>query len=159
NLPAGQQTLRIMTSAANGGWNLNWIEFEAMQSAPNEPPVANAGADTTITLPVSAISISGSGSDPDGNIVSYLWSMVSGPSNLTFSNKNAASTQLSGFVEGVYKVRLQVTDNDGATATDDRTITVNPAPAPTPPPPPPPPTSIKIEAEDYVAMSGIQTEN
>jgi endoglucanase len=36
NLPAGQQTLRIYTSNAAGGWNINWWEIVGGQSAP--PP-------------------------------------------------------------------------------------------------------------------------
>jgi len=32
NLPAGTQTLRIQTTAANGGWNLNWWEISCAEN-------------------------------------------------------------------------------------------------------------------------------
>jgi hypothetical protein len=67
--------------------------------------------------------LSGSGSDPDGTIVSYAWSKVSGiGGNIT--SPNSASTTVNGLVVGTYIFRLTVTDNKGATATDDVTITV-----------------------------------
>jgi endoglucanase len=33
NLPAGQQTLRIVSTAANGGWNINWWEIASNTAA------------------------------------------------------------------------------------------------------------------------------
>jgi hypothetical protein len=38
---------------------------------PNQPPVANAGADKVITPPINSITVSGSGTDSDGTIVTY----------------------------------------------------------------------------------------
>ena len=35
---------------------------------PNQPPVADAGLDQTITLPVNTVTLSGSGSDADGTL-------------------------------------------------------------------------------------------
>lgn len=39
----------------------------------NQPPVVNAGSPQTITLPVSFVTLSGSATDADGTITSYLW--------------------------------------------------------------------------------------
>lgn len=44
SLPAGQQTLRIYTSQANGGWNINWWEINS----------GTAGAASTGTAEISA---------------------------------------------------------------------------------------------------------
>ncbi|MFL5772284.1 MAG: carbohydrate-binding protein, partial [Flavisolibacter sp.] len=158
SLPAGQQTLRIYTSQANGGWNLNWIEFKP-QGGPvelpppgNQLPVANAGNPQTITLPASSVSLTGTGSDADGTIAGYSWTQLSGPNTASITSSNSASTGVSGLVQGTYVFRLTVTDNQNATGISDVTITVNAAP-------PPPSSSIRIEAENYSAMSGIQTES
>src|SRR5205823_4385723 len=44
-------------------------------------PVAKAGNDTTITLPRYDLNLDGSASfDPNGTILSYKWSKISGPS-------------------------------------------------------------------------------
>jgi poly(3-hydroxybutyrate) depolymerase len=92
---------------------------------PNIPPVANAGNDTTITLPNSGLQLSGAASsDPDGGIVSYSWSTVSGPSGLTIVNATSVTPTIVGLVPGNYVIRLTVTDNAGATGTDDVTIHV-----------------------------------
>ena len=96
--------------------------------APNKLPIAQAGSDVTITLPVNNITLSGNGTDADGTIVSYSWSKVSGPSNYNIVNPGSAVTNVSGLVSGVYQFQLKVTDNEGATATDIITVKVNPVP-------------------------------
>lgn len=96
--------------------------------APNQPPVANAGADLTITLPVNNVTLNGAATDVDGSIVTYQWTKVSGPATFTIASPSTAQTAVNGLVQGIYVFRLTVTDNNGASATDDITVTVNPAP-------------------------------
>ncbi|HET7116867.1 MAG TPA: hypothetical protein VFI29_10275, partial [Hanamia sp.] len=91
----------------------------------NQSPTANAGSNQTITLPTNSVSLSGSGSDADGTISSYLWSKISGPSQGTISNPNSSSTNVSGLVQGVYQFQLTVTDNKGATGKSTMQVTVN----------------------------------
>ena len=93
----------------------------------NTPPVASAGTDQTITLPTAAAQLSGSGSDADGSITSYTWSKISGPAQFTMSTTSAARTSLTNLAQGSYTFRLTVTDNQGATASDDINIVVNAA--------------------------------
>ncbi|HYG02622.1 MAG TPA: PHB depolymerase family esterase [Chryseosolibacter sp.] len=83
----------------------------------NHPPVASAGADRNLTLPVNAITLSGSASDKDGNIQSYLWSKYSGP-NLKLTNNSSRTPTLSGFNAGTYVIKLQVKDNHGTSGYD-----------------------------------------
>ena len=91
----------------------------------NAAPVANAGSDLFITLPTNTVTLNGSNStDSDGNIATYKWTKVSGPASGTLANSNAASTGVSGLLQGTYVFRLTTTDNDGATDTDDVTVTV-----------------------------------
>ncbi|HET6996033.1 MAG TPA: PKD domain-containing protein [Chitinophagaceae bacterium] len=99
------------------------ITVNSTPPPPNQPPTANAGPDQTITLPTLSATLTGSGSDPDGSIVSYSWSKVSGIGGI-ITSPNTASTTVTGLVVGTYIFRLTVTDNTGATATDDVTITV-----------------------------------
>ncbi|MFD3004065.1 PA14 domain-containing protein, partial [Pontibacter toksunensis] len=93
----------------------------------NQPPVANAGPDKTITLPTNSLQLSGSGTDSDGTIIGYSWSQVSGPSTAAFSSKTVASPTVGSLLEGTYVFRLTVQDNGGLTASDDATVTVQPA--------------------------------
>ncbi|WP_127131912.1 PKD domain-containing protein [Pseudoflavitalea rhizosphaerae] len=94
----------------------------------NQNPVARAGNDITIKAPANSVTLNGStSSDPDGSITAYNWTKVSGPTAGTIAAPNSSSTAVSGLTEGTYVFRLKVTDNKGATATDDITVTVNKA--------------------------------
>jgi len=90
----------------------------------NQPPVANAGFDQTITFPTDSVELSGSGTDADGTIVSYSWSKVSGPSSFNIINSNIAVTKVKNLVEGVYEFELKVTDDHGLSEKDKVVVTV-----------------------------------
>lgn len=101
-------------------WNNKYdggaYEFQGT-GTPQKPPVAVVKADKKVQLPLSSILADGSGSfDPDGSIVKYEWSQVSGPAKASFNTPNAARTTISGLVEGKYVFQLVVTDDKYATA-------------------------------------------
>lgn len=94
----------------------------------NQSPTANAGADQSADE-ASTVTLNGSGSsDSDGSIASYDWQQVSGPTASINNNSSAtASLTAPGVSEPTQVViRLTVTDDRDATASDDVTITVNP---------------------------------
>ena len=91
----------------------------------NQPPISNAGADQTITLPTNIVNLDGSGStDPDNNITSYKWTKISGPS-FNITNADAIQTQVNNLVQGIYQFELKVTDAGGLLAKDTVSIIVN----------------------------------
>jgi hypothetical protein len=96
-------------------------------------PSANAGSDQTITLPTNSVTLTGSGSESNGTIVSYAWTQLNGPATSIISSPGNASTAVSGLIRGVYRFQLTVTDNSGVTASDVVTVTVNPTPVVTGP--------------------------
>jgi hypothetical protein len=100
----------------------------------NNVPVVSAGADKTITLPVSSVQLNGSASDPGGSIASYAWTKTAGPTQFTFSSTSVAVPTVSNLVAGTYTFRLTVTDNQGATSSDNVNVIVNPAPTTNTPP-------------------------
>lgn len=85
------------------------------------PPTANAGSDQTITT--RSVYLSGSGTDSDGSITGYSWSEVSGGSYL-INDPTIFNPTISGLSEGTYIFRLTVTDNQGATGSDDVQVKV-----------------------------------
>lgn len=94
----------------------------------NKAPVANAGTDITITLPVNSTTVHGTGSDADGKIAGYKWTQVSGPSTASISSSAAATTDFNQLTTaGTYVFRLTVTDDDGATGTDNINVIVKAA--------------------------------
>src|SRR5215203_1037746 len=147
-LSAGTQTIRVQSSSSQG-WNINWLEIVGGSSGGNQSPTVNAGGDQTITLPVNSVQLSGSAGDGDGFIASYSWSKLSGPSEGSISNASIANPTVNGLAQGSYTFRLTVTDNGGASASDDVVVIVNPSSTT---------GSSRIEAESFTAMSGVQTE-
>jgi hypothetical protein len=102
---------------------------QAITPAPsgNKPPVANAGSDQTITLPINAVTLDGSKStDPDNNITSYAWTKLSGPSSFIIANANAVQIQVTNLTQGVYEFELKVTDAGGLFSKDTMQVTVKP---------------------------------
>ncbi|UOQ68635.1 malectin [Hymenobacter volaticus] len=130
NVTDGQLTLAFAPGASGADEpKVSAIEVLTSGSTGNQPPVANAGPDKTITLPTNSTSLTGSGTDTDGSVASYTWAQVSGPNNATFSSKTVATPTISGLVAGPYVFSLVVTDNAGATsAADQVAVTVNSAP-------------------------------
>jgi len=97
-------------------------------NAANTAPIANAGSNQTIQLPVSSVTLSGSGAGTNGaTISSYAWTQTSGPNTASITSAGNASTGVSGLLQGTYVFTLTVTDNHGLTDNASVTITVNPA--------------------------------
>lgn len=90
----------------------------------NKPPVARAGSDVTITLPVNSVILDGSSStDPENKINTYGWRKVFGPSCL-IKNPSLAITEVTGMSEGFFVFELRVVDDKGAFSADRVTVTV-----------------------------------
>lgn len=95
----------------------------------NKPPIANAGRDTTMTLPKESTVLDGSTSiDPDGTITSYKWVKIEGPASSNIVKPDSAKTIVKVLAAGFYQFELTVTDNGGLTAKDTVQISVLPAP-------------------------------
>ncbi|HRV93655.1 MAG TPA: PKD domain-containing protein, partial [Anaerolineae bacterium] len=87
------------------------------------PPTANAGGPYTANEG-SAVSFTGSGSDPDGDPITYSWNFGDGSSG---SGSNPTHTYVDN---GTYVATLTVTDDRGGVTTSQATVTINNA-APT----------------------------
>ena len=133
-LEEGKYTFRLVVTDNGGltGDDTIQVTVQAADPAPNQKPVAKAGNDITIKLPVNYTRLNGSASsDPDGNIVSYKWTKLTGPAAYTIAKPDSAATDLTGLEEGKYTFRLVVTDNGGLTDDDTVQVTVQAAdPAP-----------------------------
>jgi PKD repeat protein len=122
---AGTYLLRL---TANDTSLTNFDELTVTVTPQNQAPVVNAGTDLTLTMPHTA-ALNGNATDdglPTGNSLSFQWSKVSGPGNVTFANAAQMATTASFSTTGVYVLRL--TASDGVlSATDDVQISVHPA--------------------------------
>jgi dienelactone hydrolase len=95
------------------------MSYNNIYNAGNKIPVANAGSDKSLSL--TGGTVTGSGSDADGSIVSYQWTKISGPA-ITMSNTTSATMSLTNLTSGDYLFRLQVKDNNGNTDSDYVTV-------------------------------------
>lgn len=99
-------------------------------TATNHPPVANAGSDQTMPRHV-LVTLDGSGStDPDGDAISYAWSLIVPPgSSATLSDSTALYPSFMVDVHGDYVATLTVNDALVSSAADSVTVsTFNTAP-------------------------------
>jgi gliding motility-associated-like protein len=125
NLLEGNYTFRL-TVTDNGGLTASDdVDVTVLPAAVNQVPVANAGPNINLTLPLNSTTLLGSGSDPDGSIASYAWTKVTGPA-ATLANANTPTLTVTDLVAGLYTFRLTVVDDKGATDIDDVDVTVNP---------------------------------
>lgn len=115
--------LRLQVTDNNGGIGTDDVTVTVASSG-NQNPVANAGPDQDLDFGSTTVNLVGSGTDPDGTITGYSWSLVSGPNTPSINTPNAQNTAVTGLMGGVYVFRLTVTDNSGGTATDDVRIRV-----------------------------------
>ena len=131
NLVQGVYQFELKVTDAGGLFSKDTILVIVNAATPNNiPPVAKAGNDSTIQsnqtscAPISvALTLNGSNSfDPDGNIVSYLWT---GPGII--ANPNSVATTVTGAFQGTVSFILKVTDNNGAVNSDTVQISIIPA--------------------------------
>ncbi|MBI1767427.1 MAG: hypothetical protein HYR67_03520 [Bacteroidetes bacterium] len=88
-------------------------------------PIADAGLDKNIGLPISSYTLNGTGYDPDDNdSFTLLWSQLSGPT-ISMANTNSSALTLSNIVTGTYTFRLTVTDSHSKSSTDDIIVTAS----------------------------------
>lgn len=119
--------LKVMDNGGLSAKDTIMITVDAMATV-KHAPVANAGKDTTITLPANTLLLDGSNSvDPDNNISTYKWTRISGPSSCIISNADAVQTQVTALVQGVYLFELKVTDTDNLFSLDTVQVIMNPA--------------------------------
>jgi hypothetical protein len=97
----------------------------------NTSPVANAGPDKAITLPVSTSAPTGTSATDTapGTVSSIVWSQVgSTPSVATITGGTTLTPSFSALTAvGTYTFRLTVTDNNSGTHTDDMLVVVSPS--------------------------------
>lgn len=125
-LVQGVYVFRLTATDDDGDVDSDDATVTVNAAAANQLPTANAGSNKTLQLPTNSTTLSGSGTDPDGSITTYLWTKQSGPA-ATLTNINTPTLQLTGLVAGTYVFRLTVTDNNSASAFAEATVTVSAA--------------------------------
>lgn len=90
----------------------------------NQPPVAEAGDNVTVSLPQTWAVLDANKSKDDNEIVGFRWEQVEGPSNAVFTNVNGSVTNVTGLTKGNYAFKVYVTDDNKNVASDVVFVTV-----------------------------------
>ncbi|SMG41916.1 gliding motility-associated C-terminal domain-containing protein [Marivirga sericea] len=120
----GIYTFSLTVTDNDGSFNTDNVQVTVLPEPPNEPPTVNGGADLDLTLPINSATLNATASDVDGTIESYQWEQISGPNTATSNTLNNQEANLSNLIEGVYQFTITVTDNEGASASDQVVLTV-----------------------------------
>gem|GEM_PF-337924 len=103
-------------------------KISGMEVIESRMPYANAGLDQSITLPINSIALNGTGGDPDGGSVNFLWTQISGPGTAILTGEDTADLTASELISGTYVFLLTVTDDENDSSSDEVTVTVVPDP-------------------------------
>ncbi|ALC43405.1 CG7565 [Drosophila busckii] len=117
--------LTVADENNNTAVDSTWVKIVQERNA---APIANAGGDRTITLPVTAIYLNGSQSWDDLAVVNYSWtreeSSLAAGSVIGHTDKQPIMI-LSNVVQGRYVFKLTVSDEQGLSSTDTVSINVH----------------------------------
>lgn len=122
----------------------------------NQPPSAQAGPDQTVEQGTSVAL--GGGSDPDATVASYRWEQITGPPVALSNKRQASASFVAPEVDErvALTFRLTVTDNEGATASDEVAITVR---LPNQPPSVQAGSDQTVDESGSVTLSGSGSDN
>ena len=80
----------------------------------------NAGQTFSICeLPQSSLQLVGLANDPNGSILSTIWSQISGPNTATIVTPSTLTTAVDNYIPGTYVFRLTAQCSEGDFTTDD----------------------------------------
>jgi hypothetical protein len=119
----------VIQLTVSDGISSSSAKVTAMAITTNLPPVANAGANQTVTTG-STVKLDGSRSnDPDGDTLTFSWKLVANPpkSSATLSDSTIASPAFIADQPGAYTAQLTVSDGT-LTANSQVSITANTPP-------------------------------
>ncbi|XP_069349131.1 dyslexia-associated protein KIAA0319 homolog isoform X2 [Eulemur rufifrons] len=127
NLSPGNYTFRLTITDSDGATNSTTAAV-IVNNAVDDPPVANAGPNQTITLPQNSITLNGNQSSDDHQIVLYQWSLAPGSEDKKVAMQGVQTPylHLSAMQEGDYTFQLMVTDSSRQQSTAVVTVTVQP---------------------------------
>lgn len=112
------QAQLIVIANENPAAGAKWFDDHYFGDPANLPPTANAGPDQSVTTGAT-VQLSGSGSDPEGAVLTFAWSLAK-PANSTaiLSSTTAANPTFVADIEGTYTATLTVSDGTNTSAPD-----------------------------------------
>ena len=126
---AGDYTLSLVVNDGALASAQDTVQLTVVASGSNRAPTADAGIDQNVSVGT-VVTLDGSASwDPDGNLVTYVWTLDSKPANSAAAIVDASSPRpsLTPDVAGTYTASLVVIDSlNEQSVADQVVVTVNP---------------------------------
>ena len=123
-LTPGQHVLRVAFS--NGEFNLAKITFSRTGDLSFSYPTALSGGKLILILPETSATLHGSAStESSGKALTYLWTQNYGPAPVQFSDPTSPDPVINLPAEGMYSLKLTVTNPDLRTDEDELLIVVS----------------------------------
>lgn len=123
-LTAGQHVLRVAFSY--GEFNLAKMTFARTGDLAYSYPTALSGSKVKVLLLLTSAELDGSQStESGGKTLTYAWTQNYGPSTIQFSDATSAKPTISGLEEGMYSLKLTVTNTDMRTDDDELLVMVS----------------------------------
>ncbi|XP_004074367.1 dyslexia-associated protein KIAA0319-like protein homolog [Oryzias latipes] len=119
----GDYTFQLTVTDSSGQQDTSHVTV-IVQPENNKAPVANAGPEKELTLPVDRTTLDGSKSSDDQRIATYRWTKTSGPDGVKIENADSAIATVTGLEVGTYTFMLTVTDDRNLENSDTVTVIV-----------------------------------
>ncbi len=124
--PNQATTLTFQLTVNNGaGGTASDTTVVTVTAAGNQPPIANAGPDQTVTAGATVNLNGGGSSDPDGDLLTFQWQQTAGTPIVTLNSANSAAASFTAPNQAAtLTFQLTVDDGRGGTASDSTVVTV-----------------------------------
>ncbi|XP_026867464.2 dyslexia-associated protein KIAA0319-like protein isoform X2 [Electrophorus electricus] len=122
-LQEGDYTFQLTVTDSSGQQDTAQVTV-IVQPENNKPPMADAGPDKELTLPVDHTTLDGKKSSDDQKIVAYHWEQTDGPDGVKMENADIEVATVTGLRVGKYIFTLTVTDERDLQSSDTVTVTV-----------------------------------
>ncbi|KAJ0003632.1 hypothetical protein NQD34_008730, partial [Periophthalmus magnuspinnatus] len=123
SMQEGDYTFKLTVTDSSGQQDSAQVTV-IVQPENNMAPVADAGPEKELTLPVDRTTLDGSKSSDDQKIATYLWKQAKGPNEVRIENADAAIATVTGLEQGTYEFTLTVTDERKLQSSDTVTVIV-----------------------------------
>ena len=117
----------IVFSACGGDKTANQpLAKPKPDTARKKPPIARIAPVAPLTLYGEANLDARKSFDPDGRIIKWKWTQLSGPTQVMMVDRDSPVCHVDGLIQGYYDFLIQVTDDSLATSSKKVVVAVGP---------------------------------
>ena len=147
-LGPGTYTISATVTNNRGGSAVCSVN-EAVTARPNRPPTVSLSSDRDTVFVGEKVTFTATGSDPDGDQLTYTWRANCG--TLTAVSNTVNTLDTTGVAPGTCTVTVRADDGRGGAADASKAVTIQA--------PPPPPQSSKLNSCAFASVASSRVDN